>query len=188
MIGIAAGAAAVIVGAGITAVNNNSDSSPAITIEISSGIPASSPILPTGSATAEPEEAVSVPEKETEILAVNIEPEQTTSVQTTTTAAPYSPAAETTYYNTPETTSEKPPETAASTAPVTTKVSTTATTEPAKAVVTISEKHSQTVYIAASGKGSKYHRSPDCSNMKGANAISVDDAKARGYTACKKCY
>lgn len=44
------------------------------------------------------------------------------------------------------------------------------------------------VYIAGSGKGTKYHSNPNCSNMKNPVPISLDDAKASGYTACKKCY
>lgn len=48
--------------------------------------------------------------------------------------------------------------------------------------------NSSIVYIAASGKGKKYHNNPKCSNMKGTNSLSVEDAVARGYTPCKKCY
>ncbi len=44
------------------------------------------------------------------------------------------------------------------------------------------------VYIAGSGKGTKYHSSPSCSNMNNPIEISLNDAKAQGYTACKKCY
>lgn len=46
----------------------------------------------------------------------------------------------------------------------------------------------QTVYIASSGNGKKYHSDPNCSNMNGTIQLSVDDALNRGYTACKKCY
>ncbi|WP_460293767.1 DUF4236 domain-containing protein [Clostridium tertium] len=46
----------------------------------------------------------------------------------------------------------------------------------------------QTVYIASSGNGKKYHSNPNCSNMNGTIQLSVDDALNRGYTACKKCY
>lgn len=49
--------------------------------------------------------------------------------------------------------------------------------------------NSSIVYVAASGKGKKYHNNPNCSNMKGNVAsISIDNAVARGYTPCKKCY
>lgn len=70
----------------------------------------------------------------------------------------------------------------------TTTVSTTATTTPTTPVET---PQSRGVYIAASGKGKKYHRSAYCSGMDG-NVIemSVEDAEAAGYTPCKKssCY
>lgn len=45
-----------------------------------------------------------------------------------------------------------------------------------------------TVYVASSGKGTKYHKSSTCSNMKGANGMTVDEALAKGYTPCKKCW
>ena len=44
-----------------------------------------------------------------------------------------------------------------------------------------------TVYIASSGNGKKYHTRSTCSNMKGATALTVSQAKSRGYTPCKKC-
>lgn len=49
-------------------------------------------------------------------------------------------------------------------------------------------ERSQSVYIASSGKGKKYHSNPNCSNMKGATALSVSEAQSRGYSPCKKCY
>ncbi len=48
--------------------------------------------------------------------------------------------------------------------------------------------NSSVVYVASSGRGKKYHNNPKCSNMKGTNSLSVEDAIARGYTPCKKCY
>lgn len=45
-----------------------------------------------------------------------------------------------------------------------------------------------TVYIAASGNGSRYHSRSSCSNMNGTVALSVSEAQARGYTPCQKCY
>lgn len=45
-----------------------------------------------------------------------------------------------------------------------------------------------TVYVAASGNGSKYHSSPSCSRMKGTITMSVSQAQAAGYTPCSKCY
>ena len=48
-----------------------------------------------------------------------------------------------------------------------------------------------TVYIAASGNGTKYHKSKNCSQMNG-NVIEMtrEQAETAGYTACKKnsCY
>lgn len=46
----------------------------------------------------------------------------------------------------------------------------------------------QTVYIAASGEGTKYHSRSSCSNMNGTIELSVDEAINRGYSACKKCH
>lgn len=51
-----------------------------------------------------------------------------------------------------------------------------------------SQNIGQTVYIASSGNGKKYHSNPNCSNMNGTIQLSVDEALNRGYTACKKCY
>ena len=36
--------------------------------------------------------------------------------------------------------------------------------------------------------GSKYHSNPGCSGMKNPTQVTVDDAIARGYEPCKKCY
>lgn len=48
------------------------------------------------------------------------------------------------------------------------------------------ETKSQTVYITKTG--SKYHRS-GCQYLKKSKiSISLSDAKAKGYTACSKCY
>ena len=44
------------------------------------------------------------------------------------------------------------------------------------------------VYIAASGNGTKYHSDPHCSRMNGVIEMSVEEAQAMGYTPCKKCY
>ena len=54
-------------------------------------------------------------------------------------------------------------------------------------VVVQGNTQGDTVYIASSGKGKKYHAYPTCSNMDGAIAISREDAIAYGYTACKRC-
>lgn len=44
----------------------------------------------------------------------------------------------------------------------------------------------ETVYISSTG--SKYHSNPNCSGMNNPTSISLEDAKSRGYTACKRCY
>lgn len=44
------------------------------------------------------------------------------------------------------------------------------------------------VYIAASGNGTKYHSDPHCSRMNGVIEMSVEEVQAMGYTPCKKCY
>lgn len=44
------------------------------------------------------------------------------------------------------------------------------------------------VWIAGSGNGTKYHSDPSCSNMSNPVQISLADAQARGYEACKRCY
>ena len=54
--------------------------------------------------------------------------------------------------------------------------------------VQASQSVGQTVYIAASGNGTKYHSDPNCSRMNGTIQLSVDEAINRGYTACSKCH
>ncbi len=49
------------------------------------------------------------------------------------------------------------------------------------------ERAPRQVYIAASGKGKKYHYDPYCSNMNNeVIAMSVEEAEAQGYTMCGK--
>lgn len=43
------------------------------------------------------------------------------------------------------------------------------------------------VYIAGSGKGTRYHSDPTCSQMKNATPLTKKEAEARGYSACKRC-
>lgn len=45
-----------------------------------------------------------------------------------------------------------------------------------------------TVYIAGSGKGSRYHSSSTCSSMKDPIALTQEEAQAQGYTPCQRCY
>lgn len=73
--------------------------------------------------------------------------------------------------------------------------STAAVTAPPQSSSTITPSTPQikpsVVYIAASGNGTKYHKSPNCSKMNG-NVIEMtrEEAEAAGYTPCKKnsCY
>lgn len=44
------------------------------------------------------------------------------------------------------------------------------------------------VWIAGSGNGSKYHSKSGCSNMNNPIEISLENAKAQGYSPCKKCH
>lgn len=71
---------------------------------------------------------------------------------------------------------------------VTTTVQTTAAPQTAVEYTEPAEPQGSMVYIASSGKGTKYHRTSTCSNMKGATAVTESDARARGYSPCKKCY
>ena len=49
------------------------------------------------------------------------------------------------------------------------------------------KKTGQMVWIPTSS-GHKYHSNPRCSGMKGPEKVDISTAKARGFTACKKCY
>ena len=71
---------------------------------------------------------------------------------------------------------------------VTTTVHTTAAPQTTVEYTEPAEPQGSMVYIASSGKGTKYHRTSTCSNMKGATAVTESDARARGYSPCKKCY
>ena len=57
--------------------------------------------------------------------------------------------------------------------------------DPAPAEPTPSPAQSETVYITQTGK--KYHRAGCRHLQKSQIPISLDDAKAKGYTACKSC-
>ena len=50
---------------------------------------------------------------------------------------------------------------------------------------TASTQISATVYVSNAGK---YHRRSNCSGMKQYTEMSLNDAKAAGHVACKKCY
>lgn len=59
--------------------------------------------------------------------------------------------------------------------------------ERAQAEVQREENKGTTVYVASSGKGKRYHSNPNCSNMKGVDELTESEARAQGYTPCKKC-
>lgn len=73
------------------------------------------------------------------------------------------------------------------------KTESSSTTPPRSSSTTTStpQRKPSIVYIAASGNGSKYHKSSKCSRMNG-NVIEMtkEEAEATGYTPCKKksCY
>lgn len=46
-------------------------------------------------------------------------------------------------------------------------------------------RKSRTVWIPQNG--TKYHYSPECSNMKSPNKVTIEDAKSMGYKPCSKC-
>lgn len=50
------------------------------------------------------------------------------------------------------------------------------------------EPQSITVWIAGSGNGTKYHRNPNCSNMKNPLELAMSEALKLGYAPCQKCY
>lgn len=49
-----------------------------------------------------------------------------------------------------------------------------------------SEPAKEMVWIPRTG--SKYHSKSSCSNMKNPSQVTIDQAKSRGYSPCKKCY
>ena len=53
-------------------------------------------------------------------------------------------------------------------------------------VIVQEEQKENMVWVPSTGK--KYHRHSNCSGMKNPSYVSIDDAIARGYTPCKKCY
>ena len=53
--------------------------------------------------------------------------------------------------------------------------------------VSTGKKTEQMVWIPTHG-GKKYHSKSTCSNMKDPEKVTLSEAKAEGFTACKKCY
>lgn len=134
------------------------------------------------------------------------------SVVTETTATPaVTPEATATPSPTPSPTPVPTPTAPPTPTPVPTEAPTPAPTEAQAPVLTTSETQaagdtgaaaasessaassytvpqSDTVYIAGSGKGKKYHSDPNCSNMNDSVPLTQAEAEARNYTPCKKCY
>lgn len=54
-------------------------------------------------------------------------------------------------------------------------------------VPTQSETQGNLVWVPTNG-GTKYHRKSSCSKMINPIQVSIETAKANGYTACKRCY
>lgn len=130
--------------------------------------------------------AVETPQPTQMVAAISVPTE--TPLPTPTATPTASPTAEPTA--TPTATPTAAP-TAAPTAEPTEAPTAVPTEAPAPApapAAGAADDQSSTVYIASSGKGKKYHRTPSCSGMKGATAVTEEQAKARGYTPCKKCY
>ena len=57
----------------------------------------------------------------------------------------------------------------------------------AAATVSTNKKTEQMVWVPTHG-GKKYHSKSNCSNMKDPEKVTLSEAKAEGFTACKKCY
>lgn len=53
--------------------------------------------------------------------------------------------------------------------------------------ISTSKKTEEMVWIPTHG-GKKYHSKSSCSNMKDPEKVTLSEAKAEGFTACKKCY
>ena len=53
---------------------------------------------------------------------------------------------------------------------------------------TSENEHSITVFVAASGNGTKYHSYSSCSGMKSAAELTLEEAKSLGYSPCSKCW
>lgn len=52
----------------------------------------------------------------------------------------------------------------------------------------IAKKAPLGTYVWICDTGKKYHLSKDCSKMNNPYRVTISEAKARGYDACKKCY
>lgn len=69
----------------------------------------------------------------------------------------------------------------------TSRTSSGSSSKKSTSTATSGQKTGQMVWVPVHG-GKKYHSNPNCSGMKGPEKVDLATAKARGYTACKKCY
>lgn len=113
----------------------------------------------------------------------------TEAIAETTSAPTEAPTTEpTTVETTQPPTTE--PETEATTEPEPTTQATTEATEPeptTQPTTKATEPEEEMVWIPTKG-GSKYHRWSGCSNMDNPAEVTISQAKARGFTPCKRCY
>ena len=64
----------------------------------------------------------------------------------------------------------------------------TPTPSPTPTPVSMAATEEPVVYVWIPSSGSKYHQYSGCSNMDNPQKVTLDEAKAMGYTACKRCY
>lgn len=60
--------------------------------------------------------------------------------------------------------------------------------DPAPAQETEPDSGDQETMVWIPQSGSKYHSDPGCSNMESPTQVTLSQAQANGYTACKRCY
>ena len=60
--------------------------------------------------------------------------------------------------------------------------------DPAPAQETEPDSGDQETMVWIPKSGSKYHSDPGCSNMENPTQVTLSQAQANGYTACKRCY
>ena len=60
--------------------------------------------------------------------------------------------------------------------------------DPAPAQETEPDSGDQETMVWIPQSGSKYHSDPGCSNMENPTQVTLSQAQANGYTACKRCY
>lgn len=50
------------------------------------------------------------------------------------------------------------------------------------------EGEEKTEVVWVSGNGTKYHSTPNCSNMKSPRELTIEEAERQNYTPCSKCH